>query len=175
MSGSGKTTLVNNLNILFPDIYKKLTTYTSRNKRGLEKQGEDYNFVSEEVITSENGFILIRKRAEGIYGVLQTDINISLQKKLLTTFPPKGILLLESLGYKAINFFLDRSMENRVAGMRRRGDSEVDINNRICVDEKESSFDAIKTTLPNHQLYVLNGDQDEQKVAEDFHSIAKTF
>lgn len=175
MSGSGKSTLVNNLSFLFPDIYKKLITYTSRSRRISEVCGEDYNFVFEEVITSENGFILIRKRPEGVYGVLQSDIDISSQKSLLTTFPPKGILLLESLGYKVINFFLDRSLENRIAGMKKRGDLEVDINNRISVDEKESSFDALKTILPNHHLYVLNGDQEELKVVEDFHSIAKTF
>lgn len=47
-SGGGKTTIINKLLELYPEKYHRVSTYTTRNPRSNEKNGEQYNFISEE-------------------------------------------------------------------------------------------------------------------------------
>lgn len=165
-SGSGKTTLVEYLLSRYSDFYRKLISYTTRTPRITEQQGIHYNFVKEEFFSNNRAEILFkRERPDGIYGVHKNDLNDQDKITLLTTFPPKGVSILEELGFQTQCFYLSVDVEERKKRMLRRGDSALEVSNRILADSKEYSDEAIGAIFSKNPIHLLDGHKPLKELA----------
>ena len=131
-SASGKTEVAREL--VETKNYKKLVTYTTRAKRPLEVDGIDYHFISTEEFKKkidENQFFEYVSYNSNLYGTLKEDIK------------DDKVVILEPNGFKnyhnsnipnLVSFYLDSKEEPRIERMKRRGDEELKIKERIESD-----------------------------------------
>jgi guanylate kinase len=148
-SGSGKSYLEHNLITLYPDMYKKIISITTRQPRKGEQHGVDYYFTTDEAFSEMNtsGKIIQQTEFAGVkYGSLITEY--------LNEFPSIGILVLipssaktfipviqkQFPHIKIIITFFDISRERIKQNMLTRGDNIIDIEKRLSVDNISSSF-----------------------------------
>lgn len=170
LSGSGKTTLVAYLLDCYPSMYSKLVSYTNRKRRVGEIDGFDYNFVQKNFIFTNEDFILKRERLDGTYAVKIEDLRINEGRILLTTFPPKGVVILESFGLDVKSFFLFVDKIERRKRMLSRGDNLSDIENRLIFDEQEYSLEDNKTIINSKLFSILDGNVSVDKIAYLLHN-----
>lgn len=168
-SGSGKTTLANHLLNQYPLIYRSLISYTSRFKRPNEKEDINYHFVNESFFYNKNDFVLQRVRGDGFYAVKRNDLTSIYGEILLTTFPPKGVLILEELGLSVKCFYLSVSSEERKKRMLKRGDKLVNIKKRLVADDKESTLEIVKSILTTRPIFILDGHKSLDEISLLFH------
>ena len=174
-SGSGKTTLVAKLEELYPPVYARLITYTSRSRRVNEIDGEAYHFVDREVIEDKKDFTLQRVRKDGVYAVRKSDLYSASGKIIVTTFPAKGILKLENLEWTVVPFFLSLSSSECEKRMIDRGDDLADVRRRISADLTESTLEVTQDILGNKGIYVLDGMLNPEELAMSVHKILSAF
>jgi guanylate kinase len=77
-SGTGKDTIIKKLIEKFPDKYEKITSYTTREKRDGEIDGQVYNFIDRQTFKDkfENGEIFEFTKRHGSYrGMSKSLIN----------------------------------------------------------------------------------------------------
>jgi guanylate kinase len=70
-SGSGKSTLITRLLAEFPNRFALSVSHTTRQPRGTEKDGVEYNFVTKESfqdLVKQNGFIEHAQFGSNLYG-----------------------------------------------------------------------------------------------------------
>ncbi len=170
LSGSGKTTLVAYLLDNHPSMYSKLVSYTNRKKRVREIDGFDYNFVPQNFIFNKEDFILKRERLDGTYAVKIEDLHAKEGRILLTTFPPKGVVILENFGFNVRPFFLFVDKIERRKRMMSRGDNPSDIESRLIFDEQEYSLEDNKTIINSKLFSVLDGNVSVAKIAYLLHN-----
>ncbi|MBP9702019.1 MAG: hypothetical protein KBD47_03525 [Candidatus Pacebacteria bacterium] len=152
--GVGKTTLADFLELIFPDTFVRLVTYTNRKMRSGEIRARSYHFKESE-FREEDGFVLRRVRGECFYAVRRSDLDIA-EKIVVTTFPPSGVLKLEQLGYVVCPTYLELSEHERIQRMKNRGDQLDSIRDRILSDKTESTLAITQTALRPRPLVVLD-------------------
>ncbi len=150
-SASGKTEVVKKL--IKEYGYKKLVTYTTREKRIGEIDGIDYNFISLDAfnkLVQNDEFFETVKYNNNYYGTLKKDIGIS---KVLI-LDPSGFKKYNNSIYKPIiSFFLYSSKKMREERMIKRGDRIDTIKERLENDSIIFSCENIEGVN-----YIINSD-----------------
>lgn len=147
-SGTGKTTLIQRLSERCPDKFTRLVTCTSRKIRGCEVDGTDYHFVDKTEFENRKDLILVNVSSEGhYYGTQCKDLSCA-NEYLLGTFRRKGILFLDSLGYKIILVKLLLGDAERQERMTQRGDPYDSIQGRLISEMNDSEQEDL-TGLPD--------------------------
>jgi thymidylate kinase len=151
--GAGKTTLAEFLESEYPDQFSRLVTYTNRSQRLGEVDGKSYHFTSDSMDGDQH--VLRRIRGGVIYAARKADFDV-VGKILITTFPPRGVLKLEHLGYDVCSFYLELSEPERTLRMINRGDNEDVVKDRILYDDKESIFSIVQQVLSPREVFILD-------------------
>ena len=170
-SGSGKSTLVRNLmksdrNLIFS------VSYTTRNARGQEKDGNEYNFVSRdefEAMIARDEFVEWAKVFDDYYGTHNRYIHqgVAEGKDVVLDIDVKGARQLRKRIPKAVSVFvLAPSREELEKRLRARGDvSEQVIQKRVAVAAREIE------DFSQYTHVLVNDDVD--KASDLLHSIVK--
>lgn len=150
-SASGKTEVVKKL--INEYGYKKLVTYTTREKRVGEIDGIDYNFVSidefNKLLLNDEFFETI-KYNNNYYGTLKKDISVG----KVVILEPNGFKKYNNSIYKPIvSFFLYSSRDMREKRMIYRGDKIELIKERLESDSIIFSDENI-----NGVNFIINSD-----------------
>lgn len=174
-SGSGKTTLVRHLLESNNDLAFSISA-TTRAKRGQEKDGMDYFFLTPSAFREkiqEDAFIEWEEVYEGLfYGTLKSEIDRIWKsgKNVIFDVDVKGGLALKKYFQdKALAIFLRvPSIEILRERLRSRGtDTEDSINRRVEKAQYELSFEnKFDAVLVNHQKDVAK--DAVQKLYTDF-------
>ena len=174
-SGSGKTTLVRHLLESNDDLAFSISA-TTRAKRGQEKDGMDYFFLTPSAFREkiqEDAFIEWEEVYEGLfYGTLKSEIDRIWKsgKNVIFDVDVKGGLALKKYFQdKALAIFLRvPSIEILRERLRSRGtDTEDSINKRVEKAQYELSFEnRFDAVLVNHQKDVAK--DAVQKLYTDF-------
>ena len=154
-SASGKTEVAREL--VKRGRFKKLVTYTTRNKRIKEVEGVDYHFITKEEFFDKINKGLFFEYVEynsNFYGTLKEDIT------------DDKVVILEPRGFKnyyeaklnnVISFFLASDEEHRIDRMIFRRDDEEKIKERIASDRivfNLSSIDGIDYIIDSDSLTI---------------------
>ena len=170
-SGSGKSTLVRNLLERDPNLIFSVS-YTTREARGRETNGSEYNFVSRidfEAMVSRDEFVEYAKVFDDYYGTHKRYINqgVAEGKDVVLDIDVKGARQLRKRIPEAVSVFvLAPSREELEKRLRARGDvSEQVIRKRVAVAAREiEDF--------NQYTHVLVND-DVERASDLLHSIVK--
>lgn len=143
-SGCGKTTIISELVKRYPNIFKKVVTCTSREKRVNEVEGQDYHFLSPDYFLSNPNLVLVKNNdLSACYGTRLSDLK-SETHHLLITSKLAGVSKLRNLGFNnliVVNFLINKKL--KIQRMRSRGDSYRMIYDRIKSDQP---------TIPNLEI-----------------------
>jgi guanylate kinase len=166
-AGSGKSTIEKKISLNLG--YRRLITYTTREKRDGEKEGVDYYYTSSNNFKNLDIVASFIAREDLMYGVTKSKL-----KELKGTFFANVISI--SYGMEIINaanelgieteiVFLDVSRDIRVERMKLRGESQESIDKRISIEEEEGLIteSSLRNSFPNSSLVVL----DASKSIED--------
>jgi guanylate kinase len=174
-SGSGKTTLVRHLLELNNDLAFSISA-TTRAKRGQEKDGTDYFFLTASEFREkiqEDAFIEWEEVYEGLfYGTLKSEIDriwMSGKNVIFDVDVQGGLALKKYFQDKALAIFLRvPSIDILRERLRSRGtDTEDSINSRVEKAQYELSFEnKFDAVLVNHQKDVAK--EAVQKLYTDF-------
>lgn len=165
-SGSGKTTIVGRLLKTFPQLEFSISA-TSRQPRGVEQDGVDYHFLTQEAFmqaVAEDKFVEWEEVYKGTcYGTLKSEIHRIWDKGNVIVFDVDvigGINLKRIFGDDACSMFImPPSIEELGRRLHKRAtDSEEVIAKRIAKAEFEM------TKAPEFDHVVVNDDL-EQAVA----------
>ncbi|MFK7970830.1 MAG: guanylate kinase [Bacteroidia bacterium] len=162
-SGSGKTTIVRKTMERF-DCFEFSVSATTRKKRGSEKDGIDYYFLSEQVFKNKidaKEFLEWEEVYPGrFYGTLHAEISRMLDKESMPIFDVDvqgGVNLKNAFGDGAISFFIQppsiEVLEERL--VKRGTDSPEEIQKRIAKAEHELSF------APHFDYIIINDKLEE--------------
>ena len=142
-SGTGKTTTCKLLREKLPDL-KIAVSHTTRGIRDGEKDGADYNFISQKEFEEkiENKEFLEWARVHSFYyGTAFQAINSNLQggHDALLELDVQGVESLRKMKYQGIYILiLPPSIKEMEARLKKRGtDSEESIQRRIATGKKE--------------------------------------
>ena len=168
-SGAGKTTLCNILLDRFPELLYSVS-FTTRQPREGEKDGEDYNFISKEEFSSGIKKGIWAEWAEvygNYYGTSAYLLNnaISKGKNVLIDIDVQGAsIILRSYPDSVTIFIQPPSIDVLKSRLKKRGtDSEETIKKRMAAAEQEIA----KQHMYSHT--VIN--DDLSKAAEELISI----
>ena len=174
-SGSGKTTLVRHLLASNNDLAFSISA-TTRTKRGQEKDGLDYFFLSEETFRQniqQGAFIEWEEVYQGLYyGTLKSEIERiwNSGKNVIFDVDVQGGLNLKNyFQEKALAIFVRvPTIEILRERLISRGtDTEESINKRVEKAQYEMSYEnKFDTVLVNHQIEVAK--DSVQKLYQDF-------
>lgn len=173
-SGVGKSTLIEYLERHYPQRYTRLVSYTCRQMRTGETQGNPYYFVPPNYLEENEGWVLKRIRGEDIYAVRKIDLSLNHPQILLSAFPARGVLKLEDLGYVVMSFYLHLENTERIARMRKRGDNDDSIKKRIQEDAFESVLGPTIMTLGTRNLHILDAQRSVEELAIEINEKSKT-
>ncbi len=174
-SGAGKSTVVKEIFSLYgPKMMAVPVSYTTRPRRGVEKEAVDYYFVSRERFLSlkDKGFFAewacVYKH---YYGTALEQLEKHWQKGLvlIKDFDLQGVSALKKLYPQALRVFIaPPSVEELINRVRkRRENSDEDIQLRIQQAQKEMERGA------SFEHYVEN--TDLQKTLEKMKKIIETY
>ena len=139
-SGSGKTTLINKLIEMYPDVYLRPISYTTRKQRP-EETNNEYIFISSEQFfdLSEKGEILNIDKVYGHYYGMRRDFILDNLKD--------GILLIKEIhpqNHKKINQLLKDNVISILLKSQpiksTRNDEDAEYYNSICEDDFDIIF-----------------------------------
>ena len=139
-SGVGKSTIINALRQ--KRDFQFSVSYTSRNIREGEYNGEDYNFVSEPdflKLVDDNFFIEYEKYGRNYYGTSKNAVNNSTDS-LILDLEVNGATKLLALDNKFIGIFIDIDDEELINRLKKRGHDEPFIDERMRLAEYQRSF-----------------------------------
>lgn len=170
-SGSGKSTLVRNLMGRDPNLIFSVS-YTTRDARGQEKDGHEYNFVSRkdfEDMVDRDEFVEWAKVFDDYYGTHKRYINqgVTEGKDVVLDIDVKGARQLREKFPEAVSVFvLAPSREELEKRLRARGDvSEQVIQKRVAEAAREiEDFSQYTHVLVN---------DDVERASDLLHSIVK--
>ncbi len=141
-AGGGKTTIANLLLKEIPDL-QRIVTYTTRKPRPGEKNGVDYVFVSKEEfekLIQENAFLEHAIVHGNYYGTPKREVFELIEKGIdvLLVIDVQGMRQIKS-NYKDIIsiFLIPPSFDELKLRMKKRGDSEEEIEKRLHTAIKE--------------------------------------
>jgi guanylate kinase len=146
-SGCGKSTLERGLNA-DPGLFKKVVSVTTRHMREGEVNGKDYYFLTDKQFDDlENTDQLIQRTefAGNRYGSTKSEyttdhpfVTLVVVPYSAATFAP---VLRETFpGIRIVNIYFNITEERLRANMRKRGDTEEMITERLAKDDLEQQF-----------------------------------
>ncbi len=157
-SGSGKTTLWKKLVKNFKNLVRSISV-TTRPKRGKEKNGKDYWFVSEEEFMKmvRNGEFLEWAPVHGYYyGTPRKNIEEAKRKGLdiILEIDVQGAMKVKKSSLKPVLIFVSPpSIDELKNRLRKRGDiSEEEIRRRMEIARKEMEY------IPEYDYLIVNND-----------------
>ena len=164
-SGSGKTTLCKALQLVEPEIEWSIS-YTTREKRSIEKNGVDYFFISEEEFEDLiiKGHFVEWQNVHGFYygtSVSNLENAIKNDKIMLIEMDVKGSMSIKKLfpDQTFSIFIMPPSISQLRERLRSRGtDSEKRINIRLKRFQEEMDF------REKFDYVMINEDLDLAKV-----------
>lgn len=144
-SGCGKSTLERKLISNYPDHFKKVISSTTRPIRPGEQDGVDYWFVSEGEYDGID-FIQTTEFAGYRYGSSVSEYSTPQEFPTLCVTPLSARDFTDTLTKRyptwgIFNIWFNISEERLMANMRKRGDTEEMIENRISQDTLDQQFD----------------------------------
>ncbi len=162
-SGCGKSTLERRLIALRPDNFKKVISSTTRSPRPEETNGKDYYFISNDEF-DKTDFIQMTEFAGNRYGSAVAEYTTEHEFPTLCVVPESGRLFTETIDkrfpeWKTFNIYFNISETRLMANMRKRGDTEEEITERISQDSLDQQF--IDSGLTPH-LIVNDEDLDDE-------------
>ena len=163
-SGSGKTTLCRAIQAEICQL-KWSVSYTTRKKRKMEKNGIDYQFISESTFRNliDNSFFAEWEKVHGFYyGTSKDSINNIIKKDemLLLEMDVKGALSIKKLyPSKTLSIFITPpSIDHLRKRLQKRGtDSKYRINIRLQRFKEEMKY------ISRFDFNLLNDDLEEAK------------
>lgn len=153
--GAGKSTLARFLQSEVPLRYRVLVPYTTRPMRPGELDGVDYHFVPSGQLADTAAYTLRRVRGNDVYAVRRDDLQ-ERSHILLTTFPPRGVMMLRQDGYRVVCCHLDLDEPERIRRMIARGDRCDAAIERARLDAGESSLVSTRAVLGDVELFVFD-------------------
>ena len=145
-SGAGKTTIVRSALKKFPQLVFSISA-TTREKRGVEKDGVDYFFISEEEFKKkieQNEFVEWETFYGYYYGTLKSFINSRIEngKPVVLEVDVKGALKIKKEYPDAVAIFIKPpSIEELKRRLRdRKTESDKDLQKRIERAEMEMGY-----------------------------------
>jgi guanylate kinase len=143
-SGCGKSTLERSLIDNWPGIFKKVISSTTRPKRKGEEHGKDYWFLTEAEYDNTD-FIQTTKFADYRYGSSVNEYQTEHPFPILCVVPSSAKIFTDTLAerfptWRTFNIYFDISPERLMANMRKRGDTEEMIEERIAKDTLDQQF-----------------------------------
>ncbi len=145
-SGSGKTTIVRSALKKFPKLVFSISA-TTREKRGVEKDGVDYFFITEDEFKNkieQNEFVEWESFYGYYYGTLKSFINSKMKngKSVVLEVDVKGALKIKKEYPDAVAIFIrPPSIEELRRRLRdRKTESDEDLQKRIERAEMEIGY-----------------------------------
>ncbi|NOX67467.1 MAG: guanylate kinase [Chlorobi bacterium] len=145
-SGSGKTTIVRSALKKFPELVFSISA-TTREKRGVEKDGVDYFFITEDEFKNkieQNEFVEWESFYGYYYGTLKSFINSKMKngKSVVLEVDVKGALKIKKEYPDAVAIFIrPPSIEELKRRLRdRKTESDEDLQKRIQRAEMEIGY-----------------------------------
>ncbi|VAX26115.1 Guanylate kinase [hydrothermal vent metagenome] len=145
-SGSGKTTIVRGALKKFPELVFSISA-TTREKRGVEKDGVDYFFITEDEFKKkieQNEFVEWESFYGYYYGTLKSFINSKMEngKSVVLEVDVKGALKIKKEYPDAVAIFISPpSIEELKRRLRdRKTESDEDLQKRIERAEMEIGY-----------------------------------
>lgn len=145
-SGSGKTTIVREILKQYPEFIFSVSA-TTRKRRNVEKDGQDYFFISEEDFKTkiDNGeFVEWEKFYDYYYGTLKKIVDDNISRNLVTVFEVdvKGALSIKKVyPFATLIFIAPPSIEElKERLIKRNTESDEDLRKRIERAEMELGF-----------------------------------
>ena len=156
-SGCGKNTLANDLINLYPDMYERVVTCTTRQPRQGERCGVDYYFLDQ---PSFSAFIRAGQFVEHMsfcghsYGLLYAAISNILDKGKNAVFicDPEGVRSIRMIAgvNNTFNVYMHIDAKTRRDRMIRRGDTINAVEERIREDDSRFCHDPALYNLALH-------------------------
>jgi guanylate kinase len=175
-SGSGKTTIVRHLLKVFPDKLGFSISATSRPKRGIEVNGKDYHYLSQEDFKKKvdaGDFLEWEEVYAGVcYGTLKSEVEkiwASGKSVIFDIDVEGGLNLKNQFGNRALAIFVMppsiKILEERLK--TRSTDSSESIARRVAKAEKElKTAELFDTFILNEKLE--DALEKAEKVVGDF-------
>jgi len=139
-SGVGKSTIIDA--IRQKRDFQFSVSYTSRNIREGEYNGEDYNFVSESdflKLVEDDFFIEYEKYGRNCYGTSKNSVNDS-TNSLILDLEVNGATKLLSSNKDYVGIFIDIDDKELIQRLTKRGHDEAFIDERMRLAEYQRSF-----------------------------------
>ena len=139
-SGVGKSTIIDA--IRQKRDFQFSVSYTSRNIREGEYNGEDYNFVSEAdflKLVEDDFFIEYEKYGRNYYGTSKNSVNDS-TNSLILDLEVNGATKLLSTNKDYVGIFIDIDDKELIKRLTKRGHNEAFIDERMRLAEYQRSF-----------------------------------
>lgn len=143
-SGAGKSTLEQKLMELFPHMFQKVISYTTREKRTdtngnvKEKDGLDYHFISKKEfidMKNNNEFVQTTTIKDVNYGSVLSGYKSDAEYIILTVVPKEGEKLMNKLSSLGISNFksvlFDITDERITSNLKNDGFSDSAIKERL--------------------------------------------
>lgn len=167
-SGTGKTTIIKNVLDKFPELSFS-TSVTTRNKRAMEVDGEDYFFVNVEEFKKkvENDEFLEWGKFFGYYyGTLKSVVfeKINAGTSILLEVDVKGALNIKKVYPDSVLIFISppsiEELKNRL--LNRKTESDEDFNKRIERARMELNYkEKFDYNVYNYNLDTANKEVEE--------------
>ena len=144
-SGCGKSTLERNLITVSSNRFKKVVSSTTRLIRPEESHGKDYYFLTDQEY-DDTDFIQTTEFAGYRYGSSVAEYQTNHKFPILCVVPSSAKLFTETITerfptWTTYNIWFNISDERIMANMRKRGDTEEMIENRISQDTLDQQFE----------------------------------
>jgi guanylate kinase len=139
-SGVGKSTIIDA--IRQKRDFQFSVSYTSRNIREGEYNGEDYNFVTEEEflkLIDDDFFVEYEKYGRNYYGTSKNAVNNSVGS-LILDLEVNGATKLLASNPSFTGIFIDIDDEELTKRLKKRGHDEAFIDERMRLAEYQRSF-----------------------------------
>ena len=139
-SGVGKSTIIDA--IRQKRDFQFSVSYTSRNIREGEYNGEDYNFVTEEEflrLIDDDFFVEYEKYGRNYYGTSKNAVTNSVGS-LILDLEVNGATKLLASNPSFIGIFIDIDDEELIKRLKKRGHDEAFIDERMRLAEYQRSF-----------------------------------
>lgn len=155
--GSGRKTLAKMVATMFD--MQTVPSFTTRNPRPFENNGEDYHFVSKETflqLKEQNEFLESVEIDGNYYGIREIDIKnlFKKHKVLFLTLNPEGAQLLKDMyGDQVVRIFVYADRDTVIKRQKERGDDEADITRHMNhYDENMNYKSACEHVFENYDL-----------------------
>lgn len=172
-SGAGKTTIMRNFCKKYSDKYAKCVSCTTRKKREGEENNVDYYFLDKKAFEdkiNKGEFIEYNLFDGEYYGMLTSEIEkYYMKKNCVMIVDPFSICKVRSLDFfknkNTTTFFLEADDEILEYRLKRRGNSEEEINRKLIRAKEE------RKSAPCCDYFVLVEDVEIEGIVEKIYNV----